>query len=160
MNEQTVIVEKLSKHFGSVLAVDDISFDIARGSTTALLGGNGAGKTTTLAMMLGLLLPSAGRITIFGQPMPERRYRLLARMNFSSPYMDLPHRLTVAENLAVYARLYGVKAFKPRIGRLAEELDLVGLLNRTYGQLSSGQKTRVALAKALLNQPEIGRAHV
>lgn len=155
MKQQTVVVENLSKHFGSVRAVDDISFDIAHGATTALLGGNGAGKTTTLAMMLGLLLPSAGRITIFGQPMPEYRYRLLARMNFSSPYMDLPHRLTVAENLAVYARLYGLRGFRARIERLAEELDLVDLLKRTYGQLSSGQKTRVALAKALLNQPEL-----
>lgn len=155
MKQQSVVVENLSKHFGSVLAVDDISFDIARGSTTALLGGNGAGKTTTLAMMLGLLLPSAGRITIFGQPMPACRYSLLARMNFSSPYMDLPHRLTVAENLTVYARLYGLRGFRARIKRLAEELDLVGLLKRTYGQLSSGQKTRVALAKALLNQPEL-----
>ena len=155
MTQQTVVVENLSKQFDSVLAVDDISFDIGRGSTTALLGGNGAGKTTTLAMMLGLLLPSAGRITIFGQPMPEQRYRLLARMNFSSPYMDLPHRLTVAENLTVYARLYGLQRFKARIDHLAEELDLVALLKRTYGQLSSGQKTRVALAKALLNEPEL-----
>ena len=155
MRQEIVVVENLSKHFGSVLAVDDISFNIVRGSTTALLGGNGAGKTTTLAMMLGLLLPSAGRITIFGEPMPECRYHLLARMNFSSPYIDLPHRLTVAENLAVYARLYGLRGFKARIKRLAEELDLVGLLKRTYGQLSSGQKTRVALAKSLLNEPEL-----
>jgi ABC-2 type transport system ATP-binding protein len=155
MTDLVVAVENLSKRFESVLAVDAIDFVIERGSTTALLGGNGAGKTTTLAMLLGLLLPTAGRITIFGQAMPQRRYRLLGRMNFSSPYTDLPHRLTVRENLTVYAHLYGLARFKARIQQLAQELDLEGLLDRIYGQLSSGQKTRVALAKALLNQPEL-----
>ncbi|MFQ5936877.1 MAG: ABC transporter ATP-binding protein [Acidiferrobacterales bacterium] len=155
MTGNIVVVESLSKRFDTVVAVDDISFAIGHGSTTALLGGNGAGKTTTLAMLLGLLLPTAGRIALFGRSMPRYRYRLLARMNFSSPYIDLPHRLTVRENLIVYARLYGLSRIAARIDRLAEELDLGSFLDRAYGQLSSGQKTRVALAKALLNEPEL-----
>lgn len=155
MPNSVITVERLSKHFGDVTAVDEVSFSIAQGSTAALLGGNGAGKTTTLAMLLGLLLPSRGRISIFGEDMLRHRYRVLPRMNFSSPYIDLPHRLTVRENLTVYSRLYGLPHIKPRLARLAHELDLEGIFNRTYGQLSSGQRTRVALAKALLNQPEL-----
>lgn len=155
MPNSVITVERLSKHFGDVTAVDEVSFSIAQGSTAALLGGNGAGKTTTLAMLLGLLLPSRGRISIFGEDMLRHRYRVLPRMNFSSPYIDLPHRLTVRENLTVYSRLYGLPHIKPRLARLARELDLEGIFNRTYGQLSSGQRTRVALAKALLNQPEL-----
>lgn len=155
MSNSVITVERLSKRFGDVTAVDEVSFSIAQGSTAALLGGNGAGKTTTLAMLLGLLLPSRGRISIFGEDMLRHRYRVLPRMNFSSPYIDLPHRLTVRENLTVYSRLYGLPHIKPRLARLAHELDLEGIFNRTYGQLSSGQRTRVALAKALLNQPEL-----
>lgn len=155
MPNSIITVERLSKRFDDVTAVDEVSFSIAQGSTAALLGGNGAGKTTTLAMLLGLLLPSQGRISIFGEDMLQHRYRVLPRMNFSSPYIDLPHRLTVRENLTVYSRLYGLPHIKPRLARLAHELDLEGIFNRTYGQLSSGQRTRVALAKALLNQPEL-----
>ena len=155
MSNSIITVERLSKRFDDVTAVDGVSFSIAQGSTAALLGGNGAGKTTTLAMLLGLLLPSQGRISIFGEDMLQHRYRVLPRMNFSSPYIDLPHRLTVRENLTVYSRLYGLPHIKPRLARLAHELDLEGIFNRTYGQLSSGQRTRVALAKALLNQPEL-----
>lgn len=155
MPDALLRVENLSKRFQQLLAVDDVSFSIARGSTAALLGGNGAGKTTTLAMLLGLVLPSAGQIEIFGEEMPRRRYRVLGRMNFSSPYVDLPHRLTVRENLKVYAHLYGLDGVGMRIARLARELDLEDFLDRTYGKLSSGQKTRVALAKALLNAPEL-----
>jgi ABC-2 type transport system ATP-binding protein len=155
MPNSVITVERLSKRFDDVTAVDEVSFSIAQGSTAALLGGNGAGKTTTLAMLLGLLLPSRGRISIFGEDMLRHRYRVLPRMNFSSPYIDLPHRLTVRENLTVYSRLYGLRHIKPRLARLAHELDLEGIFNRTYGQLSSGQRTRVALAKALLNQPEL-----
>jgi ABC-2 type transport system ATP-binding protein len=155
MPNSIITVERLSKRFDDVTAVDEVSFSIAQGSTAALLGGNGAGKTTTLAMLLGLLLPSQGRISIFGEDMLQHRYRVLPRMNFASPYIDLPHRLTVRENLTVYSRLYGLPHIKPRLARLAHELDLEGIFNRTYGQLSSGQRTRVALAKALLNQPEL-----
>ncbi len=155
MADPLLRVEKLSKRFQQLLAVDDVSFEIAAGSTVALLGGNGAGKTTTLAMLLGLLSPSAGRITIFGHEIPRQRYRVLHRLNFSSPYVDLPHRLTVRENLKVYAHLYGLAQGNARIARIARELDIEAFLDRTYGKLSSGQRTRVALAKALLNTPEL-----
>jgi len=150
-----VLVEGLTKRFGAVAAVDGIGFDVPAGSTTALLGGNGAGKTTTLAMLLGLLQPSAGRVRVFGEDMPRRRHLVLPRMNFSSPYVDLPHRLTVRENLEVYGRLYGVRRLRERVARLAEELQVADFLCRPVGGLSAGQKTRVALAKALLNEPEL-----
>lgn len=153
MSAPVILVDRVSKRFGEVLAVDDISFDVAAGSTTALLGGNGAGKTTTLAMLLGLLLPTHGRLSIFGEDMLKHRYRVLPRMNFSSPYVDLPRRLTVGENLRVYGLLYGLRDVGARIQRLAGELDLATLLKRPYGELSAGQKTRVTLAKALLNDP-------
>lgn len=155
MSAPLIRVDRVSKRFGDVLAVDDISFDVAAGSTTALLGGNGAGKTTTLAMLLGLLLPTRGRLSIFGEDMLKHRYRVLPRMNFSSPYVDLPRRLTVAENLRVYGLLYGLRDIGARIQRLAGELDLATLLKRPYGVLSAGQKTRVTLAKALLNEPAL-----
>lgn len=155
MPQPIIIVENLSKHFDDVVAVDAVDFAIERGSTTALLGGNGAGKTTTLAMLLGLLLPTEGRISVLGEDILTHRYRVLPRMNFSSPYVDLPRRLTVRENLTVYSHLYGLSRIRARLDRLADELDLGEIWNRAYGKLSSGQKTRVALAKALLNQPEL-----
>jgi ABC-2 type transport system ATP-binding protein len=155
MRESVVCVKAVSKRFERIVAVDDVSFEVARGSTTALLGGNGAGKTTTLSMLLGLLLPSAGSIRVFGVDMLRRRYDALPRMNFSSPYVDLPRRLTVRENLVVYARLYGLRRVSERIGVLAEQLQITELLYRSYGQLSAGQKTRVVLAKALLNEPDL-----
>lgn len=145
----------LIKRYGAVHAVAGIDFTVARGSTSGLLGGNGAGKSTTIAMLLGLLLPTAGSIRVLGVDMLQHRYRALTRVNFSSPYVDLPHRLSVRENLTVFARLYGVRAHKTRIAQLAEALDIDGLMARSYGSLSAGQKTRVALAKALLNQPEL-----
>ncbi|HEY8117692.1 MAG TPA: ABC transporter ATP-binding protein [Methylophilaceae bacterium] len=156
INSEFVIeVDQLSKTFDQVAAVDSISFRVRRGVTTALLGGNGAGKTTTLAMLLGLLLPSTGHISIFGEDMLQQRYRLLHRMNFSSPYVDLPQRLTVRQNLTVYGHLYRLPKLKDRIQQLAIELDLSELLDRRYGRLSAGQKTRVSLAKSLLNEPEL-----
>ncbi|HRD49720.1 MAG: ABC transporter ATP-binding protein [Candidatus Competibacter sp.] len=148
-------VENLCKHYGSVRAVDGISFTVTQGATCALLGGNGAGKTTTIAMLLGLLLPTSGQIHILGEEVPRHRQRVLPRMNFSSPYMDLPQRLTVAENLTVYARLYGVRRIRERLTILGRDLDIADFFKRPYGNLSAGQKTRVALAKALLNEPEI-----
>ncbi len=150
-----VIVEHLSKSYGPTLAVNDISFRVPAGATIGLLGGNGAGKTTTIAMLLGLLLPSAGTIEVLGHDMATDRFAALARMNFSSPYISLPHRLSVAENLRVYAHLYGVPHPERRIGELAGLLDLAGLVDRPAGQLSAGQKTRVALAKSLINRPEL-----
>ncbi|MEQ8166929.1 MAG: ABC transporter ATP-binding protein [Alphaproteobacteria bacterium] len=148
-------VRNLVKHFGSTAAVDGISFTVSAGSTTALLGGNGAGKTTTISMLLGLLLPTSGEIRILDQDMLRHRFRVLPRLNFSSPYVDLPHRLTVYENLRIYANLYGVPDPDARIDGLASDLDLTPLLTRPTGRLSSGQKTRVALAKALLNEPDV-----
>lgn len=152
---EAIRAEGLSKRYGDVLAVADLSFSVAPGQTLGLLGGNGAGKTTTIAMLLGLLVPTTGRITILGQDLARNRAACLARMNFSSPYVSLPHRLTVAENLTVYGHLYNVPALSRRIAELAEELDLVALLNRPSGALSAGQKTRVALAKALINRPDV-----
>jgi len=155
MTETVIAVEDLHKNYGPVKAVDGISFRVQRGATCALLGGNGAGKTTTIAMLLGLLLPTQGRITILGEDMLRHRYRVLPRLNFSSPYVDLPHRLTVAQNLTVYARLYGVRRVRERLQALGRELDITAFFNRPYRNLSAGQKTRVALAKALLNEPEV-----
>ncbi|MDX1654229.1 MAG: ABC transporter ATP-binding protein [Candidatus Competibacteraceae bacterium] len=155
MAEAAIRVTGLTKDYGPVRAVDGVDFAVPRGSTCALLGGNGAGKTTTIAMLLGLLLPSAGTVEILGEDMLHHRYRVLPRMNFSSPYVDLPQRLTVAENLTVYARLYGVRPLKPRLEELAGALDIARFLNRPYRNLSAGQRTRVALAKALLNHPEV-----
>ena len=148
-------VENLSKRYGDVLAVDTIGFVAPMGSTVGLLGGNGAGKTTTIAMLLGLLVPTSGRITVLGHDMAKDRFAALARMNFSSPYVALPSRLTVKENMLVYGHLYNVRGVEERIATLARELDLGAILNRPAGQLSAGQKTRVALAKALINRPEL-----
>lgn len=139
----------------SVLAVDAVGFAVPRGATFGLLGGNGAGKTTTIAMLLGLLLPTSGSIRCLGHDMAADRFAALARMNFSSPYVALPHRLTVAENLRVYGHLYSVPDLDARIAQLARDFDLEGLLARKAGELSAGQKTRVALAKALVNRPEL-----
>jgi ABC-2 type transport system ATP-binding protein len=148
-----VLVSHLTKRYGEVVAVDDLSFAVPAGRTVALLGANGAGKTTTIAMLLGLLAPSAGTIRILGAAMPEERYRVLGVMNFSSPYVDLPMRLTVRQNLRVYADLYGVARPKAVIGRLIEEFDLAEFIDRPTGRLSAGQKTRVMLTKALINEP-------
>ena len=148
-------VTHLTKRYGTVLAVDEISFSVPLRSTVGLLGGNGAGKTTTIAMLLGILVPTAGRITVLGHDMARDRFRALARMNFSSPYVSLPQRLTVRQNLRVYGHLYNVPQQDARITELAGELDLRDLLDRPAGQLSAGQKTRVALAKALINRPEL-----
>ena len=145
----------LTKRYGDVAAVAGLSFTVARRRTVALLGPNGAGKTTTIAMLLGLLEPSVGTIRILGQEMPRRRARVLPRMNFTSPYVDLPQRLTVRQNLRIYAELYAVARPKERIAELARDLDLAELLERPYGRLSAGQKTRVLLAKALINEPEL-----
>jgi ABC-2 type transport system ATP-binding protein len=135
MPEAVVSVAGIAKRFGDVVAVDDLTFDVARGSTTALLGGNGAGKTTTLSLLLGLLLPSAGRIVVFGEDMLRHRYRVLGRMNFSSPYVDLPRRLTVRQNLTVYAHLYGLEQVRARIGHLAVELNLIDFLDEPTASL-------------------------
>ena len=155
VTDPVIAVAGLRKRYGKVDAVNGISFEVGRGTTTALLGGNGAGKTTTLSMLLGVLTPTAGTITVLGCDMRTRRYDVLPRMNFTSPYVDLPKRLTVRENLLVFADLYGLRDPPRRIDELSRQFDLTGLLQRPYGELSAGQRTRVSMAKALLNEPEV-----
>jgi ABC-2 type transport system ATP-binding protein len=154
-NTSAVAVDCLVKLYRGVAAVDSISFRLPVGSITGLLGGNGAGKTTTIAMIMGLVMPTSGSVTVLGARMPDERYRVLQRMNFESPYVDMPTRLTVRQNLSVFAQLYGVADIGGRIGKLAADLDLSEFLDRPNGKLSAGQKTRVSLAKALLNTPEV-----
>jgi ABC-2 type transport system ATP-binding protein len=155
LEQPAVAVERLTKRYKATIAVDNISFELRAGSITGLLGGNGAGKTTTIAMIMGLVTPTEGRVTVLGAAMPKERHRVLARMNFESPYVDMPGRLTVRQNLSVFAQLYSVADAPVRIDSLASALDLNEFLDRPTGKLSSGQKTRVALAKALLNYPEV-----
>jgi ABC-2 type transport system ATP-binding protein len=155
VSEPVIEVAGLVKQFDRTVAVAGLDFVVRAGTTAALLGGNGAGKTTTLAMLLGLLVPTAGRIRVLGEDMLRHRYRVLPRMNFSSPYVDLPHRLTVRQNLVVYGRLYGLGGLARTIDRLAHDLQIEAFLDRQTGTLSSGQRTRVALAKALLNEPSL-----
>ena len=150
-----VDVLNVTKRFGKIQAIHDVSFRVQRGEIVALLGGNGAGKTTTLSMVLGLLRPTSGTVRVFGHDMARHRYRVLPAMNFSSPYVDLPNRLSVFENLLVYADLYSVPRANLRIAELAERLDFSSLLKRKTGQLSSGQKSRISLAKALINRPRM-----
>ncbi|MGB6538197.1 MAG: ABC transporter ATP-binding protein [Xanthobacteraceae bacterium] len=150
-----IAVERLVKIYKTVTAVDGISFVLQPGSITGLLGGNGAGKTTTIATIMGLVTPTAGRVAVLGAEMPRQRYRVLHRMNFESPYIEVPMRLTVRQNLKVFGRLYGVEDLPARIAQIGSELDLTDLLDRPAGRLSAGQKTRVSLAKALINNPDV-----
>lgn len=152
-----LLVEHLTKIYakGQAPAVDDLSFAMPTGATWGLLGGNGAGKSTTIAILLGLLVPTSGRALALGHDMSTDRFPALARMNFSSPYVALPNRLTVRDTLHVYGHLYDVPQAARRIAELSDELDLGDLLDRQAGQLSAGQKTRVSLAKALINRPDL-----
>jgi ABC-2 type transport system ATP-binding protein len=151
----SIDVRHLRKVYGEIVAVDDLTFSVPPGAVLGLLGGNGAGKTTTIAMLLGLLEPTAGDIHVLGIDMRRRRYAALPRMNFSSPYVDLPHRLTVRQNLGFYGRLYGVKDLARRVEEIAGAMQIQPFLDRQAGKLSAGQKTRVALAKALINKPDV-----
>jgi ABC-2 type transport system ATP-binding protein len=150
-----IAVDHLCKSFGSYRAVDDVSFGVAEGQLVALLGSNGAGKTTTLAMLLGLTTPTSGHARIFGYDMASQRYDALRHINFSSPYVDLPPNLTVHNNLTMFGHLYGVPDLKKRIAELAGALQLEDFIGKKYGHLSAGQKTRVSLAKALINAPRV-----
>jgi ABC-2 type transport system ATP-binding protein len=154
-NTPAIAADRLVKRYKGVEAVASISFRLAPGSITGLLGGNGAGKTTTIAMIMGLVTPTSGTVSVLGVEMPRDRYRVLHRMNFESPYVDMPMRLTVRQNLSVFAQLYGVANIEERIASLAADLDLTEFLDRLTGKLSAGQKTRVSLAKSLLNRPEV-----
>jgi ABC-2 type transport system ATP-binding protein len=153
--QPALAVEGLSKSYGEAFTVGPLTFALAAGSVTGLLGGNGAGKTTTIGMIMGLIEPTSGNIEIFGHDFARDRYQVLGRMNFESPYVDMPHRLTVRQNLRVFGKLYGVADVDAKIAQLAENLALVEFLDRPSGRLSAGQKTRVALAKALINEPEL-----
>ena len=155
MHKFAIEVSSLIKNFGRTRAVDNVSFNVELGSITALLGGNGAGKTTIISMLMGLLVPTSGRIRILGNDIAKNRYSILPQVNFSSPYVDLPNRLTVEENLNVYANLYSIEDVKNQICLLSETLNIKNLLKRKTGHLSAGQKTRVALAKALINDPQL-----
>ena len=148
-----VEVKNLKKNYGSNNAVKDISFSIKENEVLGLLGPNGCGKTTTIGMMLGLLKPTYGEIFIDGKKTEESRIEILQKINFISPYVELPKKLTVEQNLIVYGKLYNVAKLKNRIEYLVEKLRLSDLLNRLTGELSSGQKNRVSLAKALINDP-------
>jgi len=149
-------VKNLVKKFKSTIAVNNISLEIEKNNTLGLLGPNGCGKTTSIGMMLGLIKPNDGEIFIDGIKFnSENKINLLSLMNFASPYVELPKKLTVRQNLEVYARLYGVSNKIERIEELAEDLNLIKFLNKNTGELSSGQKNRVSLAKSLINKPKL-----
>jgi ABC-2 type transport system ATP-binding protein len=149
-------IKNLTKKFKSLTAVNNISFKIEKNKTLGLLGPNGCGKTTSIGMMLGLITPTSGQISIDEVFLTSKnRIKLLSLMNFASPYIELPKKLTVKQNLEVYARLYGVKKVKERISEMCEDLNLINFLNKKTGELSSGQKNRVSLAKSLINKPKL-----
>ena len=150
-----VHVENLTKRFDNFTAVDGVSFGIERGEILGMLGPNGAGKTTTIQMILGLITPTAGEVRIFGMSMATHRAEILQRMNFTSPYVAFPFRMTVQENLNVFARLYGIKNARRKIDEMLERFDITKLRDKTIARLSSGENTRVGLAKAMLNDPEL-----
>lgn len=148
-------VKNLTKQFGSFTAVNNVSFDIEEGEVLGFLGPNGAGKTTTIQMLLGLIRPSKGTVTVFGKDFATNREEILEQVNFSSAYVSLPTNLKVWENLYTFGRLYGVREYKKRVEELVEFFDISALMPKMYGSLSSGQATRVNLAKALLNSPKL-----
>ena len=149
-------VKNLSKRFNGFIAVKNISFNLEKNKTLGILGPNGCGKTTSIGMMLGLITPTSGEVLIDNKDINKVNHEnLLSRMNFASPYIELPKKLTVGQNLEVYGRLYGVKNLKDRISEISEDLDLNNFLDKKTGELSSGQKNRVSLAKSLINKPEV-----
>jgi len=155
MSENIIEVKNLNKIYDKIIAVKDLTFDINKGKIIGLLGPNGCGKTTTIAMILGLLKPTSGEVIIKGKNIEKERINLLEKMNFISPYVELPKKLTVEENLKVYADLYGVTNANEKIYELVNELRLNEFFKKKTGELSSGQKNRISLAKALINDPEI-----
>jgi ABC-2 type transport system ATP-binding protein len=150
-----VQVENLTKRFDTFTALNGVSFHIERGEIVGMLGPNGAGKTTTIQMILGLITPTSGEIRIFGKSMATHREEILQRMNFTSPYVAFPFRMTVHENLSVFARLYGIKEPQRRISEWLERFDVAKLRDKPIARLSSGENTRIGLAKAMLNDPEL-----
>ena len=149
-------IKELSKFYNTSLAVNKISFEINKNKTLGLLGPNGCGKTTTIGMILGLVSPSEGEILIENKNINKfKRDEILQRFNFASPYVELPKKLTVKQNLEIYGRLYGVENLNYRIKEISNDLDIKNFFNKKTGELSSGQKNRVSLAKSLINKPEI-----
>ena len=155
MSENIIEVKNLNKIYDKIIAVKDLTFEINKGKIIGLLGPNGCGKTTTIAMILGLLKPTSGEVIIKGKNIEKERINLLEKMNFISPYVELPKKLTVEENLKFYGGLYGIKNINEKISELVNELRLNEFLKKKTGELSSGQKNRISLAKALINDPEI-----
>ena len=153
--ENLVEVKNLKKKYGSKEAVKDISFKVNKNEIIGILGPNGCGKTTTIGMILGLLKPSNGKVLINGIEIEKKRVDLLNQLNFISPYIELPKKLTVKQNLEVYGRLYDVKNLKKKIEMLSEKLRLSEIINKLTGELSSGQKNRVSLAKSIINNPTV-----
>jgi len=153
----TIEIKNLNKNYNNILAVKNINFKINKGSIVGLLGPNGCGKTTTIGMILGLIKPTSGTVIINGQNIENENNRttILEKVNFISPYVELPKKLTVEENLKVYGKLYGVNNLQDKISDLIKQLNLFEFKKRKTGELSSGQKNRVSLAKALINEPEI-----
>lgn len=150
-----VSVKNVYKTFGDIKAVSDISFSVEKSKTLGLLGSNGAGKTTTIMMLMGILKATSGEIKILEQDVYKYRNKIAKEINFSSPFVELPHRLTVLQNLNVFGHLYGVQSLADKIHKLSMDLDILDLLKRRVGKLSAGQKTRVSLAKSLINDPKI-----
>ena len=149
-------IKNLTKFYNKYLAVNKISFQIEKNKTVGLLGPNGCGKTTTIGMMLGLVTPSSGEIMIENKNINSfKRDEILKKFNFASPYVELPKKLTVKQNLEIYGRLYGLENLDKKIEEISGDLDIKSFFNRKTGELSSGQKNRVSLAKSLINQPEI-----
>jgi ABC-2 type transport system ATP-binding protein len=150
-----VVLDRVVKDYKTSRALDDLSLTIPQGATVGFVGCNGAGKTTTIFTIMGLIAPSSGSVRVLGHDMAREPYRVLHRMNFASPYMNMPGRLSVKQNLFIFARLYGLRDVKRRLAQITHEFELGDILDRAVGTLSAGQKTRVSLAKALLNEPDI-----
>ena len=153
--KKSLEVIKLSKTYNIKEAVKDVSFDVNQNEIIGILGPNGCGKTTTIGMILGLLKPSKGKVLINGVEIESQRVDLLNQLNFISPYIELPKKLTVRQNLEVYGRLYDIKKLKEKIDYLSEKLRLYDIIDKLTGELSSGQKNRVSLAKSIINDPKI-----
>ena len=155
MSRSSIEINKLSKNYGDSDVIKDITFKLPQKGIYGILGKNGAGKTTLLAMLMGLVTPSSGDIYIFGKSLKYQKYEILKDINFQSPYVELPKKMTVLQNLHFYARLYDVKNYQFVINKISQELKIEELLMKNYGSLSSGQKTRVNLCKSLLNKPRL-----
>ena len=155
MKNCVVKVSNLVKIFDKRKIIKNISFDVSENSVVGILGKNGAGKTTLLGMLMGLISPSSGKIEILGKDLNKKKNEILKKINFQSPYVDLPKKMTVEQNLYFYSRLYGIKNFKDIINDLVDKLKMKDLINKSYGSLSAGQKTKVNLCKALINNPKL-----